>query len=47
MSSPVLERTNEMSKIRVIVDIVIDDKRCAELGVTEDTLINSICVPRH
>lgn len=33
-----------MSKLRVVVDIEIDDERCAELGVTEDTLVNSICV---
>lgn len=44
MPSPVLERMNEMSKLRVMVDIDIDDERCTELGVTEDTLINSICV---
>lgn len=33
-----------MSKLRVVVDIDIDDERCAELGVTEDTLVKSICV---
>lgn len=44
MPSPALERMNEMSKIRVVVDVDINDERCAELGVTEDTLVNSICV---
>lgn len=44
MPSPALERINNMSKLRVVVDIDIDDERCAELGVTEDTLVNSICV---
>ena len=33
-----------MSKLRVVVDIDIDDERCAEQDVTEDTLVNSICV---
>ena len=33
-----------MSKLRVVVDIDIDDERCAELGVKEDILVNSICV---
>lgn len=44
MPSPAQERKNEMSKLRVVVDIDIDDERCAELGVTEDTLVKSICV---
>ena len=33
-----------MSKLRVLVDIDIDDERCSELGVTEDVLVKSICV---
>lgn len=33
-----------MSKLRVVVDIDIDDERCAELGITEDALVNSMCV---
>lgn len=44
MPSPQFERMNNMSKLRVVVDIDIDDEKCAELGVTEDTLVNSICV---
>ena len=44
MPSPQFERLNDMSKLRVVVDIDIDDERCAELGVTEDTLVKNICV---
>ena len=34
MPSPQFERMNDMSKLRVVVDIDIDDERCAELGIT-------------
>ena len=39
MPSPVLERINKMSKIRVIVDIDINNESCTEFDIVEDVLV--------